>query len=202
MAAVVSGSRHHLRLGSRHGWKPRLQHETQTMLLHGLLPEPFFRRTVGCMPCHFLGRSSWRQDGILPLPQFRCPVQDRAASNFATDTYAKRRCSSRHPSFASFCTCDSIAKNRVALLLRTLHRLGRPCCLDQGVAASRDGSSWTSQHDFNGHTDGLFFHVACLLTVTGGRLGHQEVCSALELLLQVHRICSHTQSSVFLCRSA
>ena len=91
MAAVVSRSRHHLRLGSRHGWKRRLQHETQTMLLHCLLWEPFFRRTVGCMPCHLLGRSSWWQDGILPLPQFRCPVQDRAASNFATDTNAKRR---------------------------------------------------------------------------------------------------------------
>ena len=41
---------------------------------NGLLREPFFRRTVGCMPCHFVERSSWKQDGILPLPQFRCPL--------------------------------------------------------------------------------------------------------------------------------
>ena len=102
MAAVVSRSRHHLRLGSRHGWKPRLQHETQTMLLHGLLWEPFFRRTVECMPCHLLGRSSWRQDGILPLPQFRCPVQDppKTSQPLQTPNAGGNRGTRRSPVFA------------------------------------------------------------------------------------------------------
>ena len=169
--AVVSGSRHHLRLGSRHAWKPRLQHETETMLLPGLLREPFSDALWDACHATFshavlggrMESSHFHSSVVLSRigpPQTSQPIQTPSAGG--------HRGTRRSTVFVLV----------MALLSTEMHDYFALCSF-QPVHVVLIKALQQVETDLRGHPStismvtltGCFFHITCLLTVTGGRLG-------------------------------